>query len=96
MIVFPSEMNIIIGEADTIHSAFCIMNSALQRVCAAVNDNLRNIKIYAPCIRGYRERFLELAQVCSIFYDSFTHYSAHYDTIPQAFELLIDCLLILW
>ena len=41
MIVFPSEMIEIIGVADTIHSALCIMNSALQRVCAAkLNDNL--------------------------------------------------------
>ena len=40
MIVFSSKMIKIIGEADTIHSAFCIMNSALQRVCAAkLNDN---------------------------------------------------------
>ena len=41
MIVFPSEMIKIIGVADTIHSAFCIMNSALQRLCAAkLNNNL--------------------------------------------------------
>ena len=41
MIVFSSKMIKIIGGADTIHSAFCIMNSALQRVCAAkLNDNL--------------------------------------------------------
>ena len=51
MIVFPSEMIEIIGVADTIHSALCIMNSALQRICAAkLNDNLsdyfKNCDIY--------------------------------------------------
>ena len=47
MIVFPSEMIEIIGVADTIHSALCIMNSALQRVCAAkLNDNLYTLEMH--------------------------------------------------
>ena len=50
MIVFSLEMIEIIGVADTIHSAFCIMNSALQRLCAAkLNNNLLCCKKGGSC-----------------------------------------------
>ena len=53
MIVFLLEMIEIIGVADTIHSAFCIMNSALQRLCAAkLNNNLQHEQVRPSGWRG--------------------------------------------